>query len=267
MTRDGGATWTSVEGNVQGVPGEHLGARRSSRRRTPPGTAFVVFDNHRRSDWTPYVYRTDDYGKSWRSLATPALRGYALAIVQDPVDPRPALPRHRVRPLGLARRRQAAGRRWSTRRSRPSRSWTSRSTRASTTWSIATHGRALYVLDDIRPLRALSAQVVGEKLHLFPVADASSTGTLGEDGGFGFGAGEFRGENRPYGALVTFWRRRRRPAASRPRDRTRAQGERAPSESDRDGQGGGDGGEGRSQQELGRGEAGRRARCEREEAG
>ena len=51
------------------------------------GTAFAVFDNHRRSDWTPYVVRTDDYGKSWRSLATPELRGYALAIEQDPVDP------------------------------------------------------------------------------------------------------------------------------------------------------------------------------------
>ena len=50
------------------------------------GTAFVVFDNHRRSDWTPYVYRTDDYGKSWKSLATGDLRGYALTLEQDPVD-------------------------------------------------------------------------------------------------------------------------------------------------------------------------------------
>ena len=61
VTRDGGATWTSVEGNVPGVPANtwipHVAPSPHDA-----GTAFVVFDNHRRSDWTPYVYRTRDYG-------------------------------------------------------------------------------------------------------------------------------------------------------------------------------------------------------------
>ena len=84
VTRDGGKTWTSVEKNVAGVPVNtwvpHILASSYAG-----GTAFAVFDNHRRSDWTPYVARTDDYGASWVSLATPDLRGYALSIAQDPV--------------------------------------------------------------------------------------------------------------------------------------------------------------------------------------
>ena len=47
-----------------------------------------MFDDHRRSNWTPYVYRTDDYGASWIRLADEGdVWGYALLIAQDPVDP------------------------------------------------------------------------------------------------------------------------------------------------------------------------------------
>ena len=68
VTRDGGATWTLGREGHAGRPGKHLGpAHRPSRH--DAGEAFVVFDNHRRSDWKPYVYRTDDYGRSWTSLA------------------------------------------------------------------------------------------------------------------------------------------------------------------------------------------------------
>ena len=85
VTRDGGKTWTSVEKNVPGVPANtwipHILPSKHDA-----ASAFVVFDNHRRSDFTPYVYRTDDWGKTWKSLATKDLRGYALSIEQDPVD-------------------------------------------------------------------------------------------------------------------------------------------------------------------------------------
>src|SRR6185295_19380023 len=64
VTRDGGATWTSVEKNVPAVPANawipHI-----TPSKTSGGQAFVVFDKHRRADFAPYVYRTDDYGKSW----------------------------------------------------------------------------------------------------------------------------------------------------------------------------------------------------------
>ena len=54
VTRDGGATWTSVEGDLKGVPANtwipHI-----EPSRFDAGEAFVVLDDHRRSNWTPYV--------------------------------------------------------------------------------------------------------------------------------------------------------------------------------------------------------------------
>ncbi|HYO78243.1 MAG TPA: hypothetical protein VE010_17415, partial [Thermoanaerobaculia bacterium] len=70
VTRDGGANWTSVEGNIKGVPANTWVPEIKASRHNA-GTAFIVFDDHRRSNWTPYVYRTTDFGKTWTSLATP----------------------------------------------------------------------------------------------------------------------------------------------------------------------------------------------------
>jgi photosystem II stability/assembly factor-like uncharacterized protein len=201
VTRDGGKSWTSVEANVPGLPA-HTWVPEIRASRFAAGTAFAVFDDHRRSNWTPYLYRTDDFGKSWKSLVTKDLRGYALAVEQDPVDAnllflgtefglwisgdggahwlrdKYGLPTVSV--MGLAvhpRDRDLV---------------------------IATHGRALYVLDDIRPLSGLGAATLSEPLHLFPIADARQHWQKFSSGAFGQGAAEFHGENRPYGALITF---------------------------------------------------------------
>jgi photosystem II stability/assembly factor-like uncharacterized protein len=201
VTRDGGASWASVEKNVPGVPANTwIPAVHASTHGAQ--TAFAVFDNHRRSDWTPYVYRTDDFGKSWRSLATPALRGYALAIVQDPVDPE-LLFLGTEFGLWLS---LDGGRQWTR--------WSNGFPTVSvmdlaihpreSDLIIATHGRALWIVDDISPLRGLGAAAFAERLRLFPVSDTALRWQLPEDGGFGFGATEFRGASRPYGAAIRF---------------------------------------------------------------
>ena len=69
---------------------------------------------------------------------------------------------------------------------------------------IGTHGRALFVLDDIRPFRELAA-ATSKTLHLFPPPDAELY-RVQQTGASRFpGATEFRGENRPYGGMLTFW--------------------------------------------------------------
>ncbi|HYO15732.1 MAG TPA: hypothetical protein VE685_21245 [Thermoanaerobaculia bacterium] len=201
VTRDGGTTWTGVEGNVPGVPRNtwipHI---RASKHKG--GGAFVVFDNHRRSDWTPYVVRTDDYGRTWKSIATKDLRGYALAIEQDPV-------KEDLLFLGTEFGlwfTLDGGRTWM--------QWTHGVPTVSVMdlalhsrehdLVIATHGRALFVLDDIRPLRELSDETLARPLHLHEIAAAQQHSWSSEPGGYGLGSGEFRGQNRPYGALLTF---------------------------------------------------------------
>jgi photosystem II stability/assembly factor-like uncharacterized protein len=201
VTRDGGANWTSVEGNAKGVP-KNTWVPHITASRFDPAVAFVVFDDHRRSNWTPYVFRASDYGEHWESLVTKDIRGYALCIEQDPVDAdllflgtefglyvsvdggvswmrfKHGVPTVSVMCLAIQPRDHDL--------------------------LIGTHGRAAFVLDDIRPLRKLTAQVMDEPLHLFDIAPAQQY-SVKQTGGSRFpGAGEFRGDNRPYGALITW---------------------------------------------------------------
>ncbi|HSK76559.1 MAG TPA: hypothetical protein VLQ45_08885 [Thermoanaerobaculia bacterium] len=201
VTRDGGKSWTSVEKNVPGVPANtwvpHIRASKFKG-----SSAFIVFDNHRRSDWTAYVYRTDDYGKTWTPLATKDVRGYALSIEQDPVQ-------ENLLFLGTEWGlwfTLDGGRRWM--------QWKHGLPTVAVAdlvihprdhdLVIATHGRAVYVLDDIRPLRTLSDETQAKPIHLYEIADAQQHSQAPEAGGFGLGSGEFRGENRAYGALLHF---------------------------------------------------------------
>ena len=201
VTRDGGTTWTSIEANIKGVPANTwVPEIRASRY--DGGTAYIVLDNHRRSDWTTYVYKTTDYGKTWTSLATKDVRGYAHAIEQDPVD---ADLLFLGTEFGLFVS-QDGGKSWF--------QWKHGVPTVSVMGLlvhprdhdlvIVTHGRAAYVLDDIRPLRSVSKATLTEPLHLFPIPDAQQYTTRQKEGARFTGDAEFRGENEPYGALLTY---------------------------------------------------------------
>jgi photosystem II stability/assembly factor-like uncharacterized protein len=201
VTRDGGKSWSSVEDGLGGVPaGTWVPAIEASPH--DGGTAFVVLDNHRRSDWKPYVYRTTNYGRSWKSLASGNLRGYALSILQDPVDPdvlflgtefglylsldgggswlpwKHGVPTVSVMDLALQPRENDL--------------------------VVGTHGRGAYVIDDISPLRAVSEEILDQPIHVFGIANAQQYWVRQTDAPRFPGHGEFRGTNRPYGALITF---------------------------------------------------------------
>jgi photosystem II stability/assembly factor-like uncharacterized protein len=207
VTQDGGATWQSVEANVwtmgkAGVPA-HAWVRQILPSRHDPAVAFAVFDDHRRGDRRPYVARTGDYGLTWRSLVTPQLSGYALAIEQDPVDPDLLF-------LGTEAGLWVSfdgGGAW--------QPWRHGVPPAPVTGLvihprdgdlvIATFGRGVYVIDDIAPLRALTPAVLAAPFHLFPVPDARQHWNRAVN--TSRGAGAFHAESRPYGALLTVWAR------------------------------------------------------------
>jgi photosystem II stability/assembly factor-like uncharacterized protein len=201
VTRDGGKVWTSVERNIPGVP-EGTWVPHVEASKFDPAGAFVVLDDHRRGNFATYVFRTDDWGQTWRTLATADLRGFAHTIEQDPVDQdllflgtefglfvssdggRAWLPfRHGLPPvpvMGLVVHPREHD------------------------LVIGTHGRAAYVIDDVTPLRTLDADVLRAPLHLFPPS-AAAQHVVKQTAGSRFpGHGEFRGENRAYGALLTF---------------------------------------------------------------
>ena len=202
VTRDGGATWTSVEKALPpGAPkNAHVAAIEPSRH--DAATAFAVLDNHRWGDFAPYVYRTDDLGKTWRSLVTPAVKGYALAIVQDPV-------RKELLFLGTEFGLWVSldgGKAWiPLKKTIPTASVMDLVIHPKGgDLVIATHGRALWVLDDLTPFREMTEEALGKPIQLFTPPPARQYWQAPMDGTGGSGAAEFAGTSRPYGALLTF---------------------------------------------------------------
>jgi photosystem II stability/assembly factor-like uncharacterized protein len=201
VTRDGGATWTSVERNVRGVPA-NTWVPHIEPSKFDAATAYVVFDNHRRGDFTPYVYVTRDYGRRWSSLVSDDIWGYALVVEQDPV-------KEDLLFLGTEFGLYSSlngGQSWM--------KWTHGFPTASAMalivhprehdLVIGTHGRSVYIIDDIRPLRTISAETMAQPIYLFEIPDAIQYQENQSAGEGSPGHGAFRGENRPYGALITF---------------------------------------------------------------
>ncbi|MCW5935821.1 MAG: hypothetical protein KIT11_00750 [Fimbriimonadaceae bacterium] len=79
VSENDGATWTNVRPNVPGVP-EFTWVSRVEPSRYEDGRCYVTFDGHRNDDKNPYVYVTEDYGKTWKAL-TAGLPPSAVAYV------------------------------------------------------------------------------------------------------------------------------------------------------------------------------------------
>ena len=95
MTRDGGKTWTNVTANVPGLP-EWGTVAAIEPSPFDAGTAYLVVDAHRLDDPRPYLWKTADYGKTWKSLVRGASEGRLPARgARGPEEEGPALRRHR----------------------------------------------------------------------------------------------------------------------------------------------------------------------------
>ncbi len=157
LTRDGGKTWTSVAGNVPGLP-QGTWVSRVEAGRFDEGTAYATFDGHRTGDMKTYVYRTADFGKTWAPLATPEIRGYAHVILEDPVKPELLF-------LGTEMGLYLSidgGRSWApfTNKLPPVPVYDLAAHPREHDLIVATHGRGIHILDDITPLRQLTQQVL-----------------------------------------------------------------------------------------------------------
>jgi photosystem II stability/assembly factor-like uncharacterized protein len=201
LTRDGGESWTRIDNRAKGVP-ENSWVPMITPSPHDAGTAFIVFDNHRRSDMKPYVFRVVDYGSAWDNLVTGDLSGYALSILQDHVDPgllflgtefglfistnggedwikfTAGVPTVSVMDMAIQQRENDL--------------------------VLGTHGRSIYVLDDYRALRGLKAAAFKQRLAILNTTagqqyDANQTPSTRFTG-----SGEFRAENEPYGVMITF---------------------------------------------------------------
>ena len=207
LTQDGGESWKNSAGKFPGLP-DHSWVQQIRASTYEPGTAFVVFDEHRRDDWSPYVYRTTNFGRSWKRIVEEDdVFGFALSFVQDPVEPKLMF-------LGTE-----SGLYVSMDGAETWAKWTHGYPTVPTMdlqihprehdLILGTFGRAIWILDDIRPLREaaqLGMAAVKEKpLHVFPIPDATNA-IIGPYRGYrSTGHGLFMGQNKPFSAGITYY--------------------------------------------------------------
>lgn len=208
LTRDGGKTWTNVTSKITGMP-KGAWIPQLSASSYNAGEVFVVVNNYRQFDYKPYLFRTRDYGQTWESLVSGAQVGdnnYMLSVAQDVVEPKLIF-------LGTEN-----GMFVSLDEGKTYTKWTSGYPAGVPTMDMVIHprehdlvlgtfGRAIYVLDDIRPLREMvkeGTQVLSKTVHLFEPPDAYQA-TFQDPAGILFpGNAMFIGENRQNGALISY---------------------------------------------------------------
>jgi photosystem II stability/assembly factor-like uncharacterized protein len=205
ITRNGGETWENVIDNFDDVPDNtwvpHIEASKHAA-----GTAYVIFDGHRYGDWTSYVFKTENYGEDWDALSPDQIDGYLHVIEEDPVEPNLLFLGSE---FGLYISTDG-GENWTkfTQGGYPAGA----PTRALVVHPrdhdliVGTHGRGAWIIDDIRPIRALAARPELAEAPLY-LSDVPPTyqHSSGLTGPLMFpGDAEFQGENRPAGALMSY---------------------------------------------------------------
>ncbi|MBX2815354.1 MAG: hypothetical protein KTR24_05140 [Saprospiraceae bacterium] len=86
VTTDGGTHWSNSKSAFPGLP-EKIWVSRVEASHHHRGTAYVTFDNHRHDDFKAYVYKTDDFGKTWQDISSNLPDDYSLYVIkEDPVN-------------------------------------------------------------------------------------------------------------------------------------------------------------------------------------
>jgi photosystem II stability/assembly factor-like uncharacterized protein len=207
VTRDGGGTWTNVVGNIKGLP-KNSWVNWVQASNFDAGTAFAAFDRHTFGDMTPYVYKTIDYGKTWTRIVSPeqGVRGYAFVIKEDTVKPDLLFAGTE---FGLWVSLDG-GMQWAQFKGGDFPAAAVRDLVVQPRDSdlvIATHGRGIWIIDDITPLRELTQQTLASDAVF--VAGRPQTQRMRAFGGWSEGDASYSGPNPPNGAVITYYQRAR----------------------------------------------------------
>ncbi len=204
VTQDGGKTWINTVENIQGLPKNtwvyHIEA--SSHKKS---TAYAVFDGHASGDMNTYVYKTSDFGKTWTSLATEDIKGFARNIQEDYVNEELLF---LGTEFGLFITIDG-GQHWSRfTNNMPATAVHFIDLQKKTNDLVmGTHGRGVIIIDDISPLRQINQEVLAKDAHFFDTKAA----IIKEEGGFGGGSTElqFVGDNPGANAKIIYYLKKR----------------------------------------------------------
>ena len=209
LTRDGGKTWTNVVGNVPGLP-KNSWVNWVQASNFNPGTAYAAFDRHTFGDMAPYVFKTTDFGKTWTPLVTPqdpkSVRGYAHVIKEDLVKPDLLF-------LGTEFGLWVSidgGKSWAQFKGNHFPAVAVRDLAIhprDNDLVLATHGRGIWIIDDITPLRALTPDLLKQDVAFVSARPVQQR--IEGQGGWANGDAVFVGENPPDAAVINYYQRER----------------------------------------------------------
>src|SRR6059058_4912068 len=207
ITRDGAKHWTNVAGKVAGLP-KNSWVSYVTASLYSEGTAYATFDRHTFGDLRPYVYKTTDYGNTWTPVAAQesGIRGYAHVIKEDTVDPNLLF-------LGTEFGLWVSidgGKQWAQYKGNHFPAVAVRDLAIhprDNELVLATHGRGIWIVDDITPLRALTPQIMSQEVAF--VQAKPQTQRIEGNGGWAEGAATFSGDNPPDAAVIMYYQRTR----------------------------------------------------------
>jgi photosystem II stability/assembly factor-like uncharacterized protein len=207
LTRDSGKTWSNVVGNVPGLP-KNSWVSWVQASNFEAGTAYAAFDRHTFGDMAPYVFRTSDYGKTWTPLVNPqsGVRGYAHVIKEDAIKPDLLF-------LGTEFGLWVSidrGKNWAQFKGNHFPAVAVRDLAIQARENdlvLATHGRGLWIIDDITPWRALTVDLMGQEAAFVSARPVQQR--IQGSGGWANGDAMFVGDNPPDAAVITYYQRSR----------------------------------------------------------
>ncbi len=210
VSQDDGRHWADVRRRFAGLP-ESMWVSGIEASRHDAATVYVSFDGHRSNDFGNYLYRSTDSGATWTSIVGDLPPARVIhAVHEDPKNPR-LLYIGTEHGLYLT---NDAGRHWIAFGSNLPRVPVNDLVvhPRDNDLVLATHGRGVWILDDIASLQQLTGEVMARPAHLFPVRAAEEIRYFNPRAHEGDLV--FHGQNPPAGAIVDFYLRAPDPAAT-----------------------------------------------------
>ncbi|NKB89452.1 MAG: glycosyl hydrolase [Acidobacteria bacterium] len=198
-TRDGGGSWVNLTETFPGLP-ERASVSRLAASSSVAGRVYATFDNHQAGDFLAYAYASDDYGDTWRPI-TAGLPDWSINIIVE--HPRSPDLLFLGTEVGLYVSFDRGGQWQRLKNNLPTVPVDDIVIHpVANDLVLGTHGRSIWILDDITPLEHMAQAMATSGPFVFPVRDAVQYSIHSPQGWVG--TAEYRAANPQQGALIRF---------------------------------------------------------------
>ncbi len=203
VTKNDGEEWTNVRGNVPDVP-EEIWVSRVEASRFKDGTCYVTFDGHRSDLFKPFVFKTTDYGETWTNISANLPDGGPVYVIREDLKNKNLLFVGTEFKVFFS---IDGGAKWTDLGlNMPTVAFHDLYIHPRDNDLIAgTHGRGIWILDDISPLQQASEELLESEAFLFENGKVGTQWLRLDRGGYGRGNLFFQGENPPNGATISYY--------------------------------------------------------------